>query len=147
MFWKIFGIKEIRFKHKFIIKGQKEKSIKTLFTMAGKKITNLEKAYVATAILEKELQNLLSLRGRKSIKLIHPIDIKDKKQTKYIGDVITVGSKQFNFGTENPVYATKQTLYNRKDYILGKKEINLKKEMSIKGKRDKTNILLALDLV
>jgi hypothetical protein len=131
--YNIIGTKLFELVRQFALKAKK--SIKSVFA-------SLIQAKVQTPFALKT-----SINGQIGRKINSSLNISGIKATKHFVELEMAGVSQTFFSQENYVKASKSFLTLYTSMIQGIKKTNKIQDINIKGKRDITNILVALDLI
>jgi len=129
----IIGVKLFEVVRQFALKAKK--SIKSIFD-------SLIQAKVQTPFALKT--NIAGISGQK---LETNLNISGIKSTKHNAELVMSGVSQSSFLQENFVMASKSFSKLYTSAIQGIKKTNTEQDVKIRGKRDITNILVALDLI
>ena len=144
-FYDIKGIKQFSLELFYDIKGIKLFYLKDSYIVVVIKEILLDSSYKIKALVERKLQVLsLTLKGKRQLEITRCFLSKGIKQIDLLSDLLLSGIKQDNFALDRNIKAGKSF----KSFDTGAfLEIEIDKKFPIRGKREVTNILMALDIL
>ena len=145
-FFNIVGIKKLAFELEHLLEGVTSTELIALSEVVGQKAILTEAKYEIEAILAQDLAKAYEFLGRKSFELILQSSLQGTKEFEYSTDKQLEGTKRFAFGLEKELVASRLRDFSLEKSFQGIKNIKMKHEIPITGKRDTTNIWVALDL-
>lgn len=159
--FKIKGIKQFQARFSFVCLGTKVTALEKIISFLGKKLINSELNVLIKAILQSSLKydtkfigrkfipvkTYIELLGQKFIPSELGLELSGIKEILNSEDFLIKGAKQYNFDLESSAIGIKQFIFNKKIDTQGIKELDYNQTTLIKGKRDITPILVALDML
>ena len=141
------GRKQYEYKDIYAIIGKKQFSYIEILNIIGKKTLELEKTITARALIAQQFALSFNLTGKKQNTVDELLMTVGNKNFNFDKKYKTLGNKEYDYYNTKNLVASKKYNYNVKKEFIGNKKLDIDSNLNIKGKKDITNILVAVGLL
>lgn len=146
-FFEIIGKKAFELRIIYDIIGRKKVQNSYALSLAGKKQLLTKIDYLIKALRKKEVESFLQLAGKKLFETNEQIILQGIRSNGFLEDLDLEGTKRLGFDLKKTISAQRKYFISKETQLMGIKEMKLNNTLEINGKRDRINILVALNLL